>query len=334
MIAFIDDHREAHGVQPICKVLPIAPSTYHAHVAKRPDPARLSARARRDAAMKIDIRRVFEENFRVYSVRKVWRQLKREGFDVARCTVSRLTRHMGLQGVIRGKTVKPRSATRPRHARWITSTAGSRWRAFSCLFKRLIAAIVPWMGLIPSPVSSVGFVSAPPMSPVGFVAAVLSRGLILRRYHAVGIAPSIDVDVIAVAARPTTNLLHQTIGVAHGSGAKVSSECCSSDCDYHLEPPYLPVNERSSIVEVPRLIICTSGVTASEWDIHPPLMGLAATRAGRHVHCFAAPWEASLTGLQNEKLPQPGGLGQFAKVTDKLPARGEWAGLSTLFSLH
>jgi len=106
MIAFNDDHREAQGVQPICKVLPIAPSTYHAHVAKRPDPARLSARARRDAAMKIDIRRVFEENFRVYSVRKVWRQLKREGFDVARCTVSRLTRHMGLQGVIRGKTVK------------------------------------------------------------------------------------------------------------------------------------------------------------------------------------------------------------------------------------
>ena len=79
MIAFIDDHRGAHGVEPICKVLPIAPSTYHAHVAKRRDPAKLSARARQDAAMKIDIRRVFEENFRVYGVRKVWRQLKREG---------------------------------------------------------------------------------------------------------------------------------------------------------------------------------------------------------------------------------------------------------------
>ena len=80
MIAFIDDHREAYGVEPICKVLPIAPSTYHAHVAKRGDPAKLSARAKRDEALKMEVRRVFEENFRVYGVRKVWRQLQREGF--------------------------------------------------------------------------------------------------------------------------------------------------------------------------------------------------------------------------------------------------------------
>ncbi len=106
MIAFIDDHCGAHGVEPICKVLPIAPSTYHAHVAKRRDPAKLSARARQDATLKIEVRRVFDENFRVYGVRKVWRQLKREGFDVARCTVSRLMRDMGLQGIIRGKSVK------------------------------------------------------------------------------------------------------------------------------------------------------------------------------------------------------------------------------------
>ncbi|MCK1397006.1 IS3 family transposase [Bradyrhizobium sp. 4] len=106
MIAFIDDHRGAHGVEPICKVLPIAPSTYHAHVAKRRDPAKLSARARQDAALKIEVRRVFDENFSVYGARKVWRQLKREGFDVARCTVSRLMQDMGLQGVIRGKPVK------------------------------------------------------------------------------------------------------------------------------------------------------------------------------------------------------------------------------------
>jgi hypothetical protein len=106
MIAFIDDHRGAHGVEPICKVLPIAPSTYHAQVAKRRDPAKLSARARQDAALKIEVRRVFDQNFRVYGVRKVWRQLKREGFDVARCTVSRLMRDMGLQGVVRGKSVR------------------------------------------------------------------------------------------------------------------------------------------------------------------------------------------------------------------------------------
>ena len=129
MIAFIDDHRGAHGVEPICKVLPIAPSTYHAHAAKRRDPAKLSARARQDAALKIEVRRVFDQNFSVYGVRKVWRQLRREGFDVARCTVSRLMRDMGLQGALRRRTPsKPRSATRPRHARWITSTVSSRRR--------------------------------------------------------------------------------------------------------------------------------------------------------------------------------------------------------------
>ena len=106
MIAFIDAHREACGVEPICRVLPIAPSSYHAHAARRRDPARLPDRARRDLVLKPEIRRVFSENFSVYGVRKVWRQMKRDGFDVARCTVERLMREMGLQGVIRGKPVK------------------------------------------------------------------------------------------------------------------------------------------------------------------------------------------------------------------------------------
>ena len=106
MIAFIDDHRQAYGVEPICKVMPIAPSTYHAHVARRADPSRLPDRVRRDAHLKVEIRRVFEENFRVYGVRKVWRQLRREGFSVARCTVARLMRNMGLRGAIRGKPLR------------------------------------------------------------------------------------------------------------------------------------------------------------------------------------------------------------------------------------
>ena len=106
MIAFIDDHRESHGVEPICKVLPIAPSTYRVHAARRVDPARQPARARRDAVLRIDIRRVFDANFAVYGARKVWRQLLREGVDVARCTVERLMRDMGLEGVIRGKRVR------------------------------------------------------------------------------------------------------------------------------------------------------------------------------------------------------------------------------------
>jgi len=106
MISFIDEHRPVLGVEPICKVLPIAPSTYYDTLAKRTDVDRLSGRARRDARLKIEISRVFDANYRVYGVRKVWRQLRREGFDVARCTVARLMKTMGLQGVIRGKHVR------------------------------------------------------------------------------------------------------------------------------------------------------------------------------------------------------------------------------------
>jgi putative transposase len=106
MIAFIDEHRARHGVEPICRVLPIARSTYHTHAARRADPGKLPARARRDITLRTEIRRVYEENFRVYGVRKVWRQLLREGIAVARCTVARLMRAMGLQGVVRGKRVR------------------------------------------------------------------------------------------------------------------------------------------------------------------------------------------------------------------------------------
>jgi transposase InsO family protein len=103
MVGFIDAHRNAHGVEPICNVLPIAPSTYYDHLAKRADPSRLSTRARQDEALRPEILRAFAENWRVYGVRKVWRQLGREGFDVARCTVARLMKSMGIQGIIRGK---------------------------------------------------------------------------------------------------------------------------------------------------------------------------------------------------------------------------------------
>ncbi len=117
MIAFIDDHREAHGrragnalparrVEPICKVLPIAPSTYRVHAATRRDPAKGSARARRDAVLRQKIRRVHDDNFQVSGVRKVWRPMNREGKNVARCTVARLMRAMGLKGAVRGKPVK------------------------------------------------------------------------------------------------------------------------------------------------------------------------------------------------------------------------------------
>ena len=106
MISFIDEHRHVHGVEPICRVLPIAPSTYRTHEARRRDPGRLSARARRDAVLCKEIDRVFNENFRLYGVRKVWQQLRREGFDVARSTVARLMKKLGLKGAVRGKPVR------------------------------------------------------------------------------------------------------------------------------------------------------------------------------------------------------------------------------------
>ena len=106
MIGFIDDYRAAYGVEPICRVLPIAPSTYHAHAAKRADPAKRSARERRDTALKADIRRIWDTNFQVYGVRKVWRQLRRETIAAPRCQVARLMRRMGLTGAVRGRTMK------------------------------------------------------------------------------------------------------------------------------------------------------------------------------------------------------------------------------------
>ena len=94
MTAFIDQHRDRFGVEPICEVLPIAPSTYYAHAARRADPNLRSDRAKRDAELIPEVQRVYRENFEVYGVRKVWRQLRRERFDVARCTVERLMQRL------------------------------------------------------------------------------------------------------------------------------------------------------------------------------------------------------------------------------------------------
>jgi transposase InsO family protein len=110
MISFVDAYRDQHGVEPICKVLPIAPSTYHAHVTRREKPETAPPRVKRDAALSVEIRRVFDENFGVYGVRKVWKQLAREGHDVARCTVARLMKKEALQGVIRGARVRTTSS--------------------------------------------------------------------------------------------------------------------------------------------------------------------------------------------------------------------------------
>jgi putative transposase len=117
MVSFIDEHREEHGVEPICEQLPIAPSTYYEQKAREADASRLPERVVRDAALREDIERVWKENFGAYGAQKVWRALIREDKDVARCTVERLMRQMGLQGVVRGQkhktTIPDDMAARP-----------------------------------------------------------------------------------------------------------------------------------------------------------------------------------------------------------------------------
>jgi transposase InsO family protein len=144
---FIDQHRDRFGVEPICKVLPIAPSTYFAHAACRRNPELRSDRAKRDAALIPEVQRVYRENFEVYGARKVWHQMRREDFDVARCTVERLMNHLGLKGVIRGRSIRTTianpaaacpldhvkrqfKATRP-NALWVSDfTYVSTWQGF------------------------------------------------------------------------------------------------------------------------------------------------------------------------------------------------------------
>ncbi|MCX5567561.1 MULTISPECIES: IS3 family transposase [Alcaligenes] len=104
--AYIDQHRYLYGVEPICEVLQVAPSAYWRHAARCRNPELRSQRAKRDERLMVHVQRVWEQNFRVYGARKIWKQLAREGVAVARCTVERLMRHLGIEGVRRGKRVR------------------------------------------------------------------------------------------------------------------------------------------------------------------------------------------------------------------------------------
>ena len=133
MIAFIKEHRGVCGVEPICRVLQIAPSTFYAHLAVEDDPDKASDRAKRDAELRPEMKRVWDDNRSVYGARKLWHAMRRDGFDLARCTVERLMRDIGIEGVRRGKKIKttwPPSRqialqspaghwTKPCHAQWI-----------------------------------------------------------------------------------------------------------------------------------------------------------------------------------------------------------------------
>jgi transposase InsO family protein len=146
MVDYIDAHVDRYGVEPICKQLPIAPSTYYAHKARAADVSLLSIRARRDAELEIEIIRVWNEDFRAYGAYKIWKQLNREGIKVARCTVERLMRRLGIRGVIRGKgyktTVSDLGAERPADLveRAFTATAPNR------LWVADITFVATWRG--------------------------------------------------------------------------------------------------------------------------------------------------------------------------------------------
>ena len=117
MTAFIDEHRQEFGVEPICAELPIAPSVYYEAKRREREPDRRSVRAKRDEVLRPLVRRVWESNYGVYGAQKVWRQLQREGVEVARCSVERLMRQDGLKGVVRGNkkrtTIPDEDAARP-----------------------------------------------------------------------------------------------------------------------------------------------------------------------------------------------------------------------------
>ena len=149
MVAFIDQHRETYGVEPICALLPIAPSTYFLRKAHQADPSRRSARAQRDDELRPVIQRVWDDNAQVYGSRKVWRQLRREPVDAARCTVERLMRAMGLRGAVRGRAWITTTQSDPAAAR----PAGSGRRQFSAtrpnqLWVADFTYVATWRGFV------------------------------------------------------------------------------------------------------------------------------------------------------------------------------------------
>ena len=197
MVDFIEDHRGAYGVEPICRILPIAPATYYEERRRRREPERRPARQRRDEQLRGEIRRVWEENFGVYGARKVWRQLGREGAKVARSTVERLMRQMGLKGAVRGRKYK------------VTTVAaeGEAWPAD--LVEREFRALGPnrlWVADLTYVATAKGFAYA------AFVIDAFSRRIVGWR-----VSGSLKADLVltaleqALAARPeTAGLIHHS----------------------------------------------------------------------------------------------------------------------------
>ena len=196
MVRYIDEHKDRFGVEPICKMLP-APSTYYELKAREADPERLPARARRDAELKPQIERVWQENFCAYGARKTWKQLKREQIKVARCTVQRLMRQMGLCGVTRGKAFK------------ITTVADENAHRPADLVERKFVATRPnqlWIADFTYVATWRGFVY------VAFVIDVFSRMLVGWR-----VSTSMKADLVLDALEQAVHARSDTEGLIHHS---------------------------------------------------------------------------------------------------------------------
>jgi putative transposase len=197
MVAFIEEHRDAYGVEPICAVLPIAPSTYYAHRARASKPNTRSPRTQRDERLRPMIKRIWDENYSVYGAEKVWRQLRREKTDVARCTVERLMRGMGLRGAIRGRAFK------------VTTVADKNVLRPPDLVERRFAATRPnqlWVADITYVATWAGF------AYVAFVVDVFSRRIVGWR-----VSSSLKSDLALDALEQALHARPDADGVVHHS---------------------------------------------------------------------------------------------------------------------
>jgi putative transposase len=194
MVSFIDQHRDEYGVEPICEQLPIAPATYYEYKAREAEPERAPPRVRRDVEISQEIQRVWDENFQVYGARKIWRQLCREGVAVARCSVERLMRSLGLRGAVRGGKRR-------------TTISRDRTEYPADLVKRQFAAIRPnqlWVADFTYVATWAGFVY------VAFVIDVFSRRIIGWR-----VARSMQTDLVLDALEQALWARSNPRGVVH-----------------------------------------------------------------------------------------------------------------------
>jgi transposase InsO family protein len=198
MVDFIDEQRGEYGVEPICDVLPIAPSTYHEHARRRRDPERLPHRAKRDERLRVEVRRVHRESLDgVYGADKVWRQLRRERQHVARCTVERLMRAEGLRGAVRGRAFT------------VTTRPGDESARPADLVKREFSATRPnqlWVADFTYVATWAGFVY------VAFVIDVFSRAIVGWR-----VSRSMRTDLALDALEQALHVRPHSEGLIHHS---------------------------------------------------------------------------------------------------------------------